>query len=92
MEQGISIEQEKWAASLAVAMRALRKHGFYLVQDPEAVAQTQDKQDRQAAQAAAWLLGVPATDDNLGHAAVNELAQALLSNAEVGIARLRGRI
>ena len=92
MERSITAEQELNATHLAIALRSLRKWGFYVVQDPDASTRAQDFQECQAAEAACHLVCVDATKENMVNFAIRDLTQALLQNSDVGIERLRGRI
>ncbi|WP_020203549.1 hypothetical protein [Cupriavidus sp. WS] len=92
MNQTIDTERERWAENLSVAVRSLRKYGFLFVQDPDATAMAQPDQERQAREAACFLLAVPATTENLSAHAVHNLASALLENGAAALDRIRGRV
>ena len=92
MEAKIDEERERWAANLSFAIRTLRKHGFYVAQDPEAAKQSDEAQKLQAFDAACVLLGLPATPENVGHRVVQTFGRELLENASVAAERLHGRI
>jgi len=85
-------ERERWASNLSIAIRTLRKHGFYVAQDPDAARQSEDAQKRQASYAACVLLGLPATPENHGHQVVQGLGRELLEGAAVAAERLPGRV
>ena len=91
MNQTIDNERERWAASLSAAVRSLRKYGFFVVQDPQAAALPEPEQERQAREAACFLLAVPATNESLSAHAVHELGRALLDNGVIGLDRIRGQ-
>ncbi|SEU40138.1 hypothetical protein SAMN03159335_06205 [Burkholderia cepacia] len=83
---------ERWASTLSIAIRTLRKLGFYVAQDPDAAKQSDDAQKRQALEAECVLLNLPASPENVGHQVVEDLGRELLENASVAAERLRGRI
>lgn len=91
IEQRVDVERERWAEILAIGIRTLRKHGFYVTQDPDAAKQSDDEQKRQSLDAACELLGLPATPGNVQHQVVQSLGRQLLENAAVAAERLRGR-
>lgn len=91
VEQQIDTERERWASNLSIAIRTLRKHGFYVAQDPDATRQDNDAQKRQAFSAACVLLGVSPTPKNVGHQVVQALGCELLENRAVAAERLFGR-
>ena len=92
MNQTIDNERERWAENMLVTVRSLRKFGFFIVQDPDAAQLPEADQERQAREAACFLLAVPATNENLSAYAVRELGRALLENGAAGIQRVRGRV
>lgn len=91
LDMTIDAERERWASSLSMAIRTLRKHGFYVTQDPEAAKPSDEAEKRQAFDAACVLLNVPATPGNVGNQVVQGLGCELLENATVAAERLRGR-
>ncbi|APA90288.1 hypothetical protein BJG93_34825 (plasmid) [Paraburkholderia sprentiae WSM5005] len=92
LDQTIDNERERWAENLSIAFRTLRKHGFYVMQDPDAAKQSDDAQKRQSFDAACVLIGLPATPENAGHQVVQALGRELLENAAVAAERLSGRL
>jgi len=90
VEQTVDNERERWASNLSSAMRSLRKFGFLVVRDPNGAVLSGSDQERQAREAACWLLAVPATSENLATPAVHELGRALLEMGEAELNRIRG--
>lgn len=91
LEQTIDRERERWASSLTVAIRTLRKHGFTVIQDPLASQNREDLQVRQSHEAACVLLGLPATAKNVGHKVVQTLGRELRETGAMAVQQLRER-
>lgn len=91
LERTIDGEHERWASTLMIAIRALRKHGFGVIQDPHAAEQSESAQVHQSYEAACVLLGLPATPENFEHQVVQALGRELLENGAIAAQQLRER-
>ena len=89
LDQTIDNERERWASTVAIALRTLRKHGFSLVQDPLAAEQGEAAQVRQSHEAACVLLGLHATPENVGHQVVESLGREMRENGALALQQLR---
>ena len=86
--QLVGAEHEQLASHLTGAIRALRKHGFYVAQDPLGLAQPEAIQMGRAAEAACVLLNVASTEATRSAGVVQTLARELIENSNVAAARM----